>query len=131
MRQRGGHDIRRLARARSITAWPTGGRCDTTQTGRKKTLQLLYALRERMNPRFLVLLGAGASIEAGLPSALAVTQLLIRLSDDPTSARIRRIGQVVTVLREQAARLSGVSVDEVDFEHIFGALVEAVERRDP
>jgi len=84
-----------------------------------------------MNPKFLVLLGAGASIEAGLPSAVAVTRQLVRLASDATSLRIRRIGRVINVLREEAARLSGVASAEIDFEQIFSALVEAVERRDP
>lgn len=38
---------------------------------------------------------------------------------------------MVTVLREEAARLSALSSDQIDFELIFDALVEAVERRNP
>jgi hypothetical protein len=84
-----------------------------------------------LTPKFLVLLGAGASIEAGLPSAAEVTRHLVSLASDPTSSGIRRIGRVVTALREEAARLSHLSIDDIDFEQVFGALVDAVERRDP
>lgn len=87
--------------------------------------------RSADQPKILLLLGAGASIEAGLPSAAEVTRRLASLASTPTPSRVNRLGRVVTVLREQAVRLSSLSPDVIDFEMVFGALVEAVERRDP
>jgi SIR2-like domain len=78
--------------------------------------------------KMVVLLGAGSSIEAGVPSAKEVTAHLENLSSYTAWPKAPLVERIFRFLRKEIALESGTSIDDVDFELVMGALVDAGDR---
>jgi SIR2-like domain len=77
--------------------------------------------------KMVVLLGAGSSIEAGLPSAKEVTNHLENLSSYTAWPKASLVERIFRSLRKVIAVETGTSIDDVDFELVMGALVDAAD----
>lgn len=84
-------------------------------------------------PTQLVLLGAGASAAAGVPTTRAMSQRIVAaISADPRAAR-GRLSQALNFVHAQmvahAARYGAGAFDDVDVEHLFSAIDLLASRR--
>lgn len=77
----------------------------------------------------LLFLGAGASVDAGLPSAAMVTRHFENFSTHTCRSDATRIENLFRLVQVEIASQMGVSASSVDYEAIFGALLDAAEGR--
>lgn len=73
----------------------------------------------------VVLLGAGASVDAGLPTSLRLTQIIyddMRKEQYRNAAHARLLGYVISRLQARNARLGQSPYDPIEVEELFDAL---------
>jgi hypothetical protein len=79
-------------------------------------------------PTFLFL-GAGASVEAGLPSAAAITRHFETFSLHTSRPQAVLIENLFRVIQGEIASKTHIPASTVDFETVLGILLEAAEGR--
>lgn len=82
-------------------------------------------LRQMVKNKIVVLLGAGASVDAGLPTSQNLTQIIyddIQGSRLQKSAESRLLGYVISRLQARNTRLGRSPYDPIEVEELFDAL---------
>lgn len=79
---------------------------------------------ESPGPRIALLLGAGASAEAGVPTVAKLTALLESLSRDLPDAGATTVESIFHAARLRVATARGVPPTQIDFEAAVGVLAE-------
>ncbi|HWR21567.1 MAG TPA: SIR2 family protein, partial [Verrucomicrobiae bacterium] len=79
--------------------------------------------------KLLLFLGAGASVDAGLPSAAMVTRHFESFSTHTCSSSAVLVENLFRLVQVEIASQMGVSASSVDYEAVLGALLDAAEGR--
>ena len=81
-------------------------------------------------PKFCFILGAGASMEAGVCSSEKITEILVNYGSYCTSEESTAIENLLKYIQVRIADYLQVRASEVNFEYVLGTLVELSKREE-
>lgn len=83
----------------------------------------------RLPSKTIFLLGAGASVEAGIAVTSDITRQILEYDQLCPSQSSKQVEQVLHYIRVQVASQLAIRVSDVNFEHIVGCLADLVRMR--